>query len=124
MVKQGGEWKEVDWNVALDYVAHGLKDISREHGGDALAALAALAAPASTRGATGSSIRSTCSSSSAAAVAAERGHQIDLFDAAPLLGGQLQPPRLQRAEQQPDDGRGGGTQSGGQCSSNTHTRRW
>ena len=36
MVKQGGEWKEVEWNVALDYVAHGLKDISREHGGDAL----------------------------------------------------------------------------------------
>ena len=36
MVKQGGEWKEVDWNVALDYVAHGLKDISREAGGDAL----------------------------------------------------------------------------------------
>ena len=41
MVKQGGEWKEVDWNVALDYVAHGLKDVAREHGGDALAALAA-----------------------------------------------------------------------------------
>ncbi|MBK7461775.1 MAG: NADH-quinone oxidoreductase subunit G [Betaproteobacteria bacterium] len=41
MVKQGGEWKEVDWSVALDYVAHGLKDVSREHGGDALAALAA-----------------------------------------------------------------------------------
>jgi NADH-quinone oxidoreductase subunit G len=41
MVKQGGEWKEVDWNVALDYVAHGLKDVSRTHGGDALAALAA-----------------------------------------------------------------------------------
>ncbi len=41
MVKQGGEWREVDWNVALDYVAHGLKDIAREHGGDALAALAA-----------------------------------------------------------------------------------
>ncbi len=41
MVKQGGEWREVDWNVALDYVAHGLKDISREHGGDALAALSA-----------------------------------------------------------------------------------
>jgi NADH-quinone oxidoreductase subunit G len=41
MVKQGGEWKEVDWNVALDYVAHGLKDVSREHGGDALAAMAA-----------------------------------------------------------------------------------
>jgi len=39
MVKQGGEWREVDWNVALDYVAHGLKDISREFGGDAIAAL-------------------------------------------------------------------------------------
>jgi NADH-quinone oxidoreductase subunit G len=41
MVKQGGEWKEVDWNVALDYVAHGLKDVARNHGGDAVAALAA-----------------------------------------------------------------------------------
>ncbi|PKO37085.1 MAG: NADH-quinone oxidoreductase subunit G [Betaproteobacteria bacterium HGW-Betaproteobacteria-6] len=41
MVKQGGEWKEVDWNVALDYVAHGLKDVARENGGDALGALAA-----------------------------------------------------------------------------------
>jgi len=41
MVKQGGAWREVDWNVALDYVAHGLKDVAREHGGDAVAALAA-----------------------------------------------------------------------------------
>ena len=41
MVKQGGEWKEVNWNVALDYVAHGLKDVTRNHGGDAVAALAA-----------------------------------------------------------------------------------
>ncbi len=41
MVKQGGQWREVDWNVALDYVAHGLKDVAREHGGDAMAALAA-----------------------------------------------------------------------------------
>ena len=41
MVKQGGEWKEVNWNVALDYVAHGLKDVARNHGGDAVAALAA-----------------------------------------------------------------------------------
>lgn len=40
MVKQGGEWREVNWNVALDYVAHGLKDVAREHGGDAVAALA------------------------------------------------------------------------------------
>ncbi len=45
MVKQGGQWREVDWNVALDYVAHGLRDVAREHGGDALAA---LAAPSST----------------------------------------------------------------------------
>ncbi len=45
MVKQGGEWKEVDWNVALDYVAHGLKDVARDNGGDSLAA---LAAPSST----------------------------------------------------------------------------
>lgn len=36
MVRQGGEWKEVEWNVAIDYVAHGLKDVAREHGGDAL----------------------------------------------------------------------------------------
>ena len=41
MIKQGGAWREVDWNVALDYVAHGLKDVAREHGGDAVAALAA-----------------------------------------------------------------------------------
>ncbi len=41
MVKQGGEWKEVDWNVALDYVAHGLKDVAREYGGDSIGALAA-----------------------------------------------------------------------------------
>ncbi|MCB4359142.1 NADH-quinone oxidoreductase subunit NuoG [Quatrionicoccus australiensis] len=45
LVKQGGEWREVDWNVALDYVAHGLKDVARNHGGDAIAA---LASPAST----------------------------------------------------------------------------
>ena len=45
MIKQGGEWREVEWNVALDYVAHGLKDVAREHGGNALAA---LAAPSST----------------------------------------------------------------------------
>src|SRR6185369_16176082 len=38
MLKQGGEWKEVDWQVALEYVAHGLKNIKHEHGSDALAA--------------------------------------------------------------------------------------
>jgi len=40
MLKQGGEWKEVDWQVALEYVAHGLKNIRHEHGADALAAYA------------------------------------------------------------------------------------
>ena len=25
MIKQGGEWQEVDWQTALEYVAHGLK---------------------------------------------------------------------------------------------------
>ncbi len=40
LVKQGGAWREVSWNVALDYVAHGLKDVAREHGGDSVAALA------------------------------------------------------------------------------------
>jgi len=40
MLKQGGEWKEVDWQTALEYVAHGLKNIKHEHGADALAAYA------------------------------------------------------------------------------------
>lgn len=39
MIKQGGEWREVEWNVALDYVAHGLRSIASESGGDAIAAL-------------------------------------------------------------------------------------
>jgi NADH-quinone oxidoreductase subunit G len=39
MVKQGGAWKEVEWNQALDYVAHALRDVTREHGPSALAAL-------------------------------------------------------------------------------------
>jgi NADH-quinone oxidoreductase subunit G len=39
MVKQGGEWKEVEWNQALDYVAHGLRDVAKEHGGAAVGAL-------------------------------------------------------------------------------------
>ncbi|HEY5763282.1 MAG TPA: NADH-quinone oxidoreductase subunit NuoG [Rhodocyclaceae bacterium] len=40
MVKQDGRWHEVDWNVALDYAAHGLKDVARTQGADAIAALA------------------------------------------------------------------------------------
>jgi NADH-quinone oxidoreductase subunit G len=40
MVKQGGEWKEVDWNVALDYAAHALRDVAKTHGGRAIGGLA------------------------------------------------------------------------------------
>ncbi len=40
MLKQGGVWKEVDWQTALEYVAHGLKNIKHEHGADAIAAVA------------------------------------------------------------------------------------
>ncbi len=39
MIKQGGVWKEVEWNQALDYVAHALRDIAREHGPAAVGAL-------------------------------------------------------------------------------------
>ena len=37
MLKQGGQWQEVEWNVALDYVAHGLRTIANESGGDQIA---------------------------------------------------------------------------------------
>ncbi len=40
MIKQGGEWKEVDWQTALEYVAHGLRNIRHEHGADAIASVA------------------------------------------------------------------------------------
>ncbi len=39
MVKQGGEWKEVDWSVALDYAAHALRDVAKTHGGGAIGGL-------------------------------------------------------------------------------------
>jgi NADH-quinone oxidoreductase subunit G len=39
MVKQGGVWKEVEWNQALDYVAHALRDVAKEHGAAAVGAL-------------------------------------------------------------------------------------
>jgi NADH-quinone oxidoreductase subunit G len=41
MIKQGGKWLEADWQTALEYVAHGLKNIKTEHGADSIAALAA-----------------------------------------------------------------------------------
>ena len=39
MVKQGGEWKTVDWKTALEYVANGLKSIKADHGASSLGAL-------------------------------------------------------------------------------------
>ena len=40
MIKQGGQWAETDWQTALEYVAHGLRNIKHEHGADAIAAVA------------------------------------------------------------------------------------
>lgn len=39
MLKQGGEWKEVDWQTALEYVANGLQQIKNDHGASAIGAL-------------------------------------------------------------------------------------
>ncbi|MGB3072022.1 MAG: NADH-quinone oxidoreductase subunit NuoG [Ottowia sp.] len=39
MLKQGGEWKEVDWQTALEYVANGLSQIKSEHGAGSIGAL-------------------------------------------------------------------------------------
>ncbi|MBY0574501.1 MAG: NADH-quinone oxidoreductase subunit NuoG, partial [Undibacterium sp.] len=41
MLKQGGQWQETDWQTALEYVAHGLKNVKHEHGANAIAGLAA-----------------------------------------------------------------------------------
>ena len=40
MLKQGGEWKTVDWQTALEYVANGLKQVKAEHGAGAIGLLA------------------------------------------------------------------------------------
>lgn len=40
MLKQGGEWKAVDWQTALEYVANGLTDIKSQHGANAIGLLA------------------------------------------------------------------------------------
>jgi NADH-quinone oxidoreductase subunit G len=39
MLKQGGQWKEVDWQTALEYVANGLKQIKTDHSASAIGAL-------------------------------------------------------------------------------------
>ena len=40
MIKQDGQWKTTDWQTALEYVAHGLRNIRHEHSADSIAALA------------------------------------------------------------------------------------
>ncbi|MES2978100.1 MAG: NADH-quinone oxidoreductase subunit NuoG [Pseudomonadota bacterium] len=45
MIKQGGEWQEVDWQTALEYVANGLKLIKSDFGA---ASIGTLASPHST----------------------------------------------------------------------------
>jgi NADH-quinone oxidoreductase subunit G len=45
MVRQGGQWQEVDWPEALGYVARRLAEVKQQHGA---AAIGALAAPHST----------------------------------------------------------------------------
>ncbi len=40
MIKQGGEWKNVDWQTALEYVANGIKQIKTDHGASSIGLLA------------------------------------------------------------------------------------
>ncbi|WP_036249282.1 NADH-quinone oxidoreductase subunit NuoG, partial [Methylibium sp. T29] len=40
MIKHDGQWRTVDWNTALEYVANGLKSIQSEHGAASIGALA------------------------------------------------------------------------------------
>ncbi len=39
MLKQGGEWKVVNWQTALEFVANGLADIAAKHGPESIGAL-------------------------------------------------------------------------------------
>jgi NADH-quinone oxidoreductase subunit G len=39
MLKQDGQWKTVDWQTALEYVANGLKQIKTDHGAESIGAL-------------------------------------------------------------------------------------
>ena len=38
-IKQAGEWKAVDWQTALEFVANGLRDVAGKHGAAAIGAL-------------------------------------------------------------------------------------
>ena len=40
MIKQNGAWSEVDWQVALEFVAGGLRQVRDRHGADQIGALA------------------------------------------------------------------------------------
>ncbi|MFZ1547374.1 MAG: NADH-quinone oxidoreductase subunit NuoG [Candidatus Nitrotoga sp.] len=40
MIKQGGKWLEVEWQIALEYVANGLRQITQETGAEYIGALA------------------------------------------------------------------------------------
>jgi NADH-quinone oxidoreductase subunit G len=40
MLKQGGQWREVDWPDAIDYVVHALTQVRGEHGAASIGALA------------------------------------------------------------------------------------
>ena len=40
MIRQDGAWREVDWQVALDFVANGLRKVRDQHGAQQVAALA------------------------------------------------------------------------------------
>ena len=39
MLKQGGDWRAVDWQTALEYVANGLKQIKSDHGAQSIGTL-------------------------------------------------------------------------------------
>lgn len=39
MIKHNGQWQETDWKTALEFAAGQLKDITQQHGGDALGVL-------------------------------------------------------------------------------------
>lgn len=40
MIRQGGQWKQVEWQAALEFVATGLRGIERDHGAASIGALA------------------------------------------------------------------------------------
>jgi NADH-quinone oxidoreductase subunit G len=40
MIKQDNKWLEVEWQVALEYIVHGLRHIAKDHGAEQIGALA------------------------------------------------------------------------------------